>query len=55
MSSDITTEVKPVEAVKVVEAGLGDSDGFALAQRVATALSKSTLIPKDYQTTCLIA
>jgi hypothetical protein len=58
MSSDITTEVKPVEAVKVVEAGLGDSDGFALAQRVATALSKSTLIPKDYQNNlpnCLVA
>jgi hypothetical protein len=58
MSSDITTEVKPVEAVKVIEAGLGDSDGFALAQRVATALSKSTLIPKDYQNNlpnCLVA
>lgn len=58
MSGDITTEVKPVEAVKVVEAGLGDSDGFALAQRVATALSKSTLIPKDYQNNlpnCLVA
>jgi hypothetical protein len=58
MSSDITTEVKPVEAIKVIEAGLGDSDGFALAQRVATALSKSTLIPKDYQNNlpnCLVA
>jgi len=59
MSGDITTEVKQVaEAVKVIEAGLGDSDGFALAQRVATALSKSTLIPKDYQNNlpnCLVA
>jgi hypothetical protein len=48
MSTDLTTQVQSTfEAVKVVEAGFDNSDGFALAQRVATALSKSTLIPKD--------
>ncbi len=58
MSTDLTTELEKVGAVKVVEAGFGDSDSFQLAQRVATALSKSTLIPKDYQNNlpnCLVA
>jgi hypothetical protein len=58
VSTDLTTELEKVGAVKVVEAGFGDSDSFQLAQRVATALSKSTLIPKDYQNNlpnCLVA
>ena len=58
MSTDLTTELEKVGAVKVVEAGFNDSDSFQLAQRVATALSKSTLIPKDYQNNlpnCLVA
>lgn len=62
MSTDVTTEIatttKDPQAVQVVEAGFHNSDGFALAQRVATALSKSTLIPKDYQNNlpnCLVA
>ena len=62
MSADITTEVQgsaiQQEPVQVIQAGFGSSDSFALAQRVATALSKSTLIPKDYQSNmpnCLVA
>jgi hypothetical protein len=59
VSTDLTTQVQnTLDAVKVVEAGFDNSDGFALAQRVATALSKSTLIPKDYQNNlpnCLVA
>jgi hypothetical protein len=58
MSTDLTTEIEKASSVKVVEAGFGDSDSFQLAQRVATALSKSTLIPKDYQNNlpnCLVA
>jgi hypothetical protein len=57
MSTDLTTEIK-IEGTQVIEAGFNSSDGFALAQRVATALSKSTLIPKDYQNNlpnCLVA
>ena len=57
MSTDLTTDVKP-ESTQAIEAGFHSSDGFALAQRVATALSKSTLIPKDYQNNlpnCLVA
>ena len=57
MSTDLTTDIKP-ESTQVIEAGFNNSDGFALAQRVATALSKSTLIPKDYQNNlpnCLVA
>ena len=57
MSTDLTTDIKP-ESTQVIEAGFNSSDGFALAQRVATALSKSTLIPKDYQNNlpnCLVA
>jgi hypothetical protein len=58
MSTDITTQLQPAESLKVVEAGFGNTDSFALSQRVATALSKSTLIPKDYQNNlpnCLVA
>ena len=58
MSTDLTTEIEKTGAVRVVESGFGDSDSFQLAQRVATALSKSTLIPKDYQNNlpnCLVA
>jgi hypothetical protein len=58
MSTDITTQIQPAESLKVVEAGFGNTDSFALSQRVATALSKSTLIPKDYQNNlpnCLVA
>ena len=59
MSTDITTQVQQtVDTVKVIEAGFDNSDSFALSQRVATALSKSTLIPKDYQNNlpnCLVA
>lgn len=57
MSTDLTTDIKP-ESTQAIEAGFNSSDGFALAQRVATALSKSTLIPKDYQNNlpnCLVA
>lgn len=58
MSTDLTTDIEKATLVKVVEAGFSDSDSFQLAQRVATALSKSTLIPKDYQNNlpnCLVA
>ena len=58
MSTDLLTEIDKATSVKVVEAGFSDSDSFQLAQRVATALSKSTLIPKDYQNNlpnCLVA
>lgn len=43
-----------------VQAGLMDSHGFVLAQRIATMLSKSTLVPPTYQgpnglSNCIIA
>jgi len=41
-----------------VMAGFSDSDGFALAQRIATAFSRSTLVPDIYRNNmpnCLIA
>jgi len=56
-TTEITTELQ-AEPTQVVEASFGTDAGFMLAQRVATALSKSTLIPKDYQNNlpnCLVA
>ena len=61
MSTDLTTTIEQVpepQAVKVVQASFGDSSSFELAQRMAKALSQSTLIPKDYQNNlpnCLVA
>ena len=61
MSTDLTTTIETAtepQAVKVVQASFGDSSSFELAQRMAKALSQSTLIPKDYQNNlpnCLIA
>lgn len=61
MSTDLTTTIEQAtepQAVKVVQASFGDSSSFELAQRMAKALSQSTLIPKDYQNNlpnCLVA
>lgn len=61
MSTDLTTTIEQSvepQAVKVVQASFGDSSSFELAQRMAKALSQSTLIPKDYQNNlpnCLVA
>lgn len=61
MSTDLTTTIEQTnepQAVKVVQASFGDSSSFELAQRMAKALSQSTLIPKDYQNNlpnCLVA
>ena len=61
MSTDLTTTIEATpepQAVKVVQASFGDSSSFELAQRMAKALSQSTLIPKDYQNNlpnCLVA
>ena len=61
MSTDLTTTIEQTndpQAVKVVQASCGDSSSFELAQRMAKALSQSTLIPKDYQNNlpnCLVA
>jgi hypothetical protein len=57
MSTDLTTQAQ-VESVKVTKVGFANADSFEYSQRVATALSKSTLIPKDYQNNlpnCLVA
>lgn len=53
MSNELTTE-KPQSLVAEIEhnnalATFATSDGFALMQRIATALSKSTIVPKEYQ------
>ena len=50
--------IAPEGDLPQVRVGFGDLQSFALAQRVGTALSSSTLIPKDYQgnlPNCLIA
>lgn len=61
MSTDLTTTIEQTaepQAVKVVQASFSDASSFELAQRMAKALSQSTLIPKDYQNNlpnCLVA
>lgn len=50
----VQAEIEPPPTV----ATFGTSDGFALMQRVATALSKSTMVPKEYQNNmpnCIVA
>ena len=60
MTTEITTDVQQEQTAiaKVTEAGFHDADGFQLIQRIATMFSKSTIIPKEYQSNlsnCVIA
>lgn len=61
--STVTTIEKPktenaVAKAETTQIGLTTASGFELAQRVATGLSKSSLVPKEYQNNlpnCLVA
>ncbi len=60
MTNQITvSEQKPAAPVRLTGGNIfGDSKTFELAQRMANALSQSTIVPKDYQGklgNCLIA
>lgn len=51
-------EAKQVALAPTTRAGFSDAQGFELAQRVAKALSQSTLVPPDYRgnlPNCIIA
>lgn len=48
----------PMPVPETVPIGFGDSNGFAVAQRVASAFARSTLVPSDYRNNvanCLVA
>jgi hypothetical protein len=55
--SDVSTQVHEIESPDGVM-GFGTSQGFQMLQRVAKALSMSTLVPKQYQSNipnCIVA